>query len=117
MLSGTYKERFIVKLGEHIHSLETNKIFYFYSVEKATFALYTDTKKYLLDYSLDQIMEFVSPGNFFRINRKYIISFSAIEDIVQYSNSRLRIHLIHSNDKDIIVSRERVQDFKKWLDK
>ncbi len=117
MLSPTFKERFIVKLGEHIHSLETNKILYFYSVEKATFARYTDTNKYLLDHSLDRIIELVPPDKFFRINRQYIISYEAIKDIVQYSNSRLRISLIHSDDKEIIVSRERVQDFKKWLDK
>ena len=117
MLSTPFKERFIVKLGEHIHSLETNRILYFYSVEKATFARYTDGNKFLLDYSLDAIMELVPPDRFFRINRKYIIAYESIEDIVQYSNSRLRISLLHSGDKDIIVSRERVQDFKKWLDK
>ncbi|MCA6074271.1 LytR/AlgR family response regulator transcription factor [Fulvivirga sedimenti] len=116
MLSSPFKERFIVKLGEHIHSLETNKILYFYSAHKATFAMYLDANKYLLDYSLDQIMEAVPPDKFFRINRKYIISFDAIEDIVQYSNSRLRIMLRHSSDMDVIVSRERVQEFKSWLD-
>jgi DNA-binding LytR/AlgR family response regulator len=117
MLTANYKERFIVKLGEHIHSLETSKILYFYSLHKATFARYNDAGKYLLDYSLDQIHDSVPPDNFFRINRKYIISFDAIEDIVQYSNSRLRIKLRHSDDMDVIVSRERVQEFKSWLDK
>lgn len=116
-LSANFKERFIVKLGEHIHSLETNKILYFYSVEKATFARYSDAHKYLLDYSLDAIMELVPPDKFFRINRKYIVSFDSIGDIVQYSNSRLRISLIHSEDNEVIVSRERVQEFKHWLDK
>ncbi len=117
MISRTYKERFIVKLGEHIHSLETNKILYFYSMHKATYAMYQDAYKYLLDLSLDQVMEAIDPDRFFRINRKYIVSFEAILEIVQFSNSRLRIRLNHSDDKEIIVSRERVQEFKSWLDK
>ena len=116
MLSPRYKERFIVKLGEHIHSLETNRILYFYSIHKATFAMYSDGNKYLMDYSLDQVMDSVPPDKFFRISRKYIISFEAIQDIVQYSNSRLRIKLSHSDDHDVIVSRERVKEFKSWLD-
>ncbi|MEJ2004487.1 MAG: LytTR family DNA-binding domain-containing protein [Cyclobacteriaceae bacterium] len=117
MLSPKYKERFIIKLGEHIYSLESSKILYFYSAQKATFLLYEDANKYLLDYSLDQVMEFVNPDYFFRINRKYIISFEAIEDIIQYSNSRLRVKLTNCNDSDVIVSRERVREFKSWLDK
>ena len=59
----------------------------------------------------------VNPSLFYRINRKYLISAATIEDIISYSNSRLRLVLKGSQDNDIIVARERVQDFKNWLDK
>lgn len=116
MLSNQYKERFIVKIGEHIHSIQTTEILYFLSEHKATFAKSTENKKYLLDYPLDRIEMMLDPKTFFRINRKYIISYHSIEDIVQYSNSRLRIKLKHSDDTDVIVSRDRVSDFREWLD-
>lgn len=117
MLSSKYKERFIVKIGDHIHSIQSMEILFFVSEHKATFARSKDNKKYLIDYPLDRIEMMLNPNTFFRINRKYIIAFESIEDIVQYSNSRLRVKLKHSDDTDVIVSRDRVGDFRQWLDK
>jgi DNA-binding LytR/AlgR family response regulator len=70
-----------------------------------------------VDYSLEYMEEILDPERFFRINRKYMISLPAILDIVSYSNSRLKIRLRHSADEDVIVSRERVSEFREWLDR
>jgi DNA-binding LytR/AlgR family response regulator len=59
----------------------------------------------------------IDPALFYRINRKYLVSASAIQDIISYTNSRLKLVLRGSQDNDIIVARERVQDFKSWLDR
>jgi DNA-binding LytR/AlgR family response regulator len=59
----------------------------------------------------------VDPGKFFRINRKYYVSANAIQDIISHTNSRLKLVLKGSQDNDIIVARERVQEFKDWLDR
>ncbi|MDH5398773.1 MAG: LytTR family DNA-binding domain-containing protein [Cyclobacteriaceae bacterium] len=116
-LRQTYKKRFLVKIGEHIHSIQTRDILYFYSLEKATFCTTTEGKNYLLDYPLDRIETLIDPENYKRINRKYVIHLDAFEDIIAYSNSRLRLKLKHSDDRDVIVARERVKEFKDWLDK
>jgi DNA-binding LytR/AlgR family response regulator len=62
-------------------------------------------------------MEMIDPKVFFRISRKYIISIYGFEDIISYSTNRLKVKLRYSPAMDAIVSRERVQDFKKWLDR
>jgi len=113
----SYKERFIVKVGEHIKSVAVDDVEYFDSREKATFAHTKDNKKYLLDFTLDQLTDMIDPKKFFRINRKYIISVDGFSDIISYSNNRLKIELKHEKPMDAIVSRERVADFKKWLDR
>ena len=113
----SYKERFIVKVGEHIKSILVEDINHFVSKEKATFAHTHNDRKYLLDITLDQLMEMLDPQKFFRINRQYIISIDGFDDIISYSNNRLKIHLKFDKTMDAIVSRERVQDFKKWLDR
>lgn len=115
-LSTQHKNRFLIKVGEHIKSIATNDIGYFFSRDKATYCMTLEGKSYLLDYSLEQLAPMIDPENFFRINRAYLVSFDVILDIISYSNSRLKLVLRHSTDNDIIVSRERVQDFKKWLD-
>jgi DNA-binding LytR/AlgR family response regulator len=113
----TYKERFIVKVGEHIKSVLIEDINHFASEEKATFAHTKENRKYLLDFTLDQLVEMIDPKRFFRINRKYIVAIDGFEDIISYSNSRLKVHLKFDKTMDAIVARERVQDFKKWLDR
>ena len=117
MLTRQYKERFVVKIGEHIHTVNVSEAAYFFSQDKATFLVAQDKKRYIIDYSLEDVEGLIDPQEFFRINRKYLISMRAVKDIVSYTNSRLRIILHQSDEMDAIVSREKVQDFKKWLDR
>ncbi|MFA5326866.1 MAG: LytTR family DNA-binding domain-containing protein [Prolixibacteraceae bacterium] len=116
MLRKQYKTRFVIKVGEHLKSVQVEDILFFYSLEKATYLCTTDFKTYLVDYSLDRILEMVDEQRFFRINRKYILSNQAIADIVFYPNSRLKIKLKKPGEENIIVSRDKVSAFKDWLD-
>ncbi|MBE9466760.1 MAG: response regulator transcription factor [Bacteroidetes bacterium] len=117
MLTNNYKNRFVIKVGEHIRPINIEQINYFYSFEKATYINTTENRNYLIDYSLEQAESLIDPNIFFRINRKYLISLASVIDIISYSNSRLKIKLVNTDENDIIVSRERVNDFKKWLDR
>jgi DNA-binding LytR/AlgR family response regulator len=117
MLTRKYKERFVLKVGEHLKSVEVKDILFFYSLEKATFAQTGDGRKHILDFTLDQLENLLNPEQFFRINRKYIISADAIQDMISHTNSRLKLIMKSSDDDDVIVARERVQEFKEWLDR
>ena len=116
-ISGRYKSRFIIKVGNHIRSLPVENIRYFHSKEKATYAYDYEKKMALIDYSLDRLESMMDPEHFFRINRNYIISYGSIKDIISYSGSRLKVHLEGTSADDVVVSRDRVQDFKSWLDR
>lgn len=117
LLSRRYKTRFVMKVGEHLKTVEVDQIRFFYSEEKVTFCQTVDNRSFILDYTLEQLEDLVNPEQFYRINRKYLVSAAAIQDIISYSNSRLRLVLKGSQDRDIIVARERVHQFKAWLDK
>lgn len=117
LLTNNHKQRFVIKVGEHIRSVAVENILYFYSLEKATFIHTIDDHNYVIDYSLEQVENLVDPARFFKINRKYMITINATEDIITYSNSRLKIELKQSDDQDVIVAREKVKQFKKWLDR
>ena len=112
-----FKERFVVKIGEHIRTIAVSETTHFFSQEKATFIQTKEQKRFIIDYTLEQVEQLVDPANFFRINRKYLVSLEAAKDIITYSNSRLRLILKHSDEMDAIVSRDKVQEFKKWLDR
>ena len=115
MLTNKYKDRFVVKVGVHIKPIEIINILYFYSLQKATYIHTNGNKNYVIDFSLDQIENIVNPKIFFRINRKFVVNINAINDIVSFSNSRMKINLQGSDIEDIIVSREKVKSFKNWL--
>jgi two-component system, LytTR family, response regulator len=115
-LTKNYKNKFVIKVGEHIKVFSTDDVQCFCSMEKYTFLQNISGRDYAINYSLDQLEELLDPAKFFRINRKFIVSFSAISDIVSYSNSRLQVKLLSNTSDDLIVSREKVQDFKKWLE-
>lgn len=113
----SYKERFMVKVGDKIKSIPTAEIAVFYSSEKASFLFTTEKRVYAVDYPLDQLEQLLDPKMYFRINRKYIVHINACTDMLAWSNSRLRIKLEGMDDPDMIVARERVQEFKNWLDR
>jgi DNA-binding LytR/AlgR family response regulator len=113
----SYKTRFFVKIGNHFHSVAVNEIQCFLIQERATFLRTMNGKKYDLDYSLDQVQKLVDPKLFFRINRNYLIHIDAIQDIFSYSANRLGVKLKMLDHLDMIVSREKVADFKNWLDR
>ena len=111
----TYKSRFTIKLGQHLKIIELRDIECFYSKDKATYIHTNSGRGYLLENSLEQLEEQLDPKQFFRISRKFFIHINAIQDIISYSNSRLKILLHKFNEEELIVSRERVKEFKKWL--
>jgi DNA-binding LytR/AlgR family response regulator len=117
MLTKKYKERFMIKVGEHLKSIEIEEILFFFSLEKTTFAQTKDGRKHILDFTLDQLENLLNPTDYFRINRKYIINPKSIQDMISYTNSRLKLVLKTSDDSDVIVARERVQEFKEWMDR
>ncbi len=117
MLMQGYKTRFVVKKGDQLQLINIEDIICFQSKEKATF-IYTSMKaKFMIDQTLEQVENLVAPEKFYRINRQFIININDIVDIYLYTNSRLKINLKNfEENEDIIVSREKVQAFKNWLD-
>jgi DNA-binding LytR/AlgR family response regulator len=115
--SQNYKNRFIVKSGIHLQTIPAENICCFFTMDKITFLSGPDNRKFTLDYSLDKLEALLDPNIFFRVSRQFIININSIKDIRHSNNNRLKILLINNNDIEIIVSRERVQDFKSWLDK
>lgn len=117
LLSKKHKERFVVKVGEHLRMIDVKDILYFFSQEKTTFCHTGDNRSHILDFTLEQLEDMIDPTVFFRVNRKYFVRAESILDIISYTNSRLRLVLKNSTDNDVIVARERVQEFKQWLDR
>tara|TARA_R110002050_G_scaffold3935_3_gene20163 strand:- start:29611 stop:30450 length:840 start_codon:yes stop_codon:yes gene_type:complete len=111
-----YKKRFTVSVGQHLKIINAEDIECFYSENKGTYASTIEGRNYLLDHTLENLESELHPKSFFRVSRKFYVNINHIKDIVYYTNSRLEIKLNRFNGAEIIVSRERVKDFKLWLE-
>jgi DNA-binding LytR/AlgR family response regulator len=117
LLTNNYKSRFVVNVGMHIRSVEVEKINLFYSLEKSTFLLDSIGKAYDIDYSLEQIEKLVDPKQFFKISRKHIVNIDAITDIISFTSSRLKLKIANSKDDDILISRSKLAEFRRWIER
>ena len=115
-LEREYKKRFTVKVGQHLKMITIDTIECFYSENKGTYIHTTDNRDYLIDATLEDLDKELEPQTFFRVSRKFYVNINAIKDMVSYTNSRLQIKLNSFNEHEVIVSRERVRDFKDWLE-
>ena len=104
------------KLGDHIRSITIDQISFFYADGRDVYLVTDQLRKFIIDYTLEGLEEVLDHRIFYRLNRTYIVNISAIQDVVVYSNSRLKITLKVKWEHEIIVSREKVGDFKDWFD-
>ena len=110
-----YKNRYTAQVGSHIKILAVSEIVCFYSENKGTYALMESGRSFLMEQTIESLVKELDPKAFFRISRKCIIQIAHIRDIVAFSNARLKIEIKPEIDIDLVVSRERVKDFKLWI--
>lgn len=110
-----HKKRFTVKIGQHFKVISTEEVECFFSENKGTYIHTFDNRNYLIEHTLEALEQEIDPNEFFRINRKFIIPLRAIKEIIVYSNSRLKVILPTYKEEEVIVSREKVQEFKNWI--
>lgn len=116
LTNANYKDRFLVRMGNHIYSIKATEIALFYAEGRTVFLVTHDQKKYVLDYKLEDLSNLLNPKLFYRTNRTFIVNLNAIKDVLVFSKSRLKVITNVLIDKDIIVSREKVSNFKHWYE-
>lgn len=112
-----FRKRFLVKNVQKLVSVETDEIAYFYSDGRLNFFKTYDNKKYVVDYTMDEMEEMLDPEKYFRISRSFYVSIASVDQINDYFGNRLILTLKPVVDKEALVSREKVTEFKKWLGK
>lgn len=112
-----FRKRFLVKHAQKLVSIEVDEIAYFFSDGRLNFFKTTDNRKFVVDYTMDELEDMLDPDRYFRISRSFYISVDSVDQIHEYFGNRLLLHLKPAVDKEAVVSREKVGDFKKWMGK
>lgn len=115
--SASYKSRFLAKAGQKMFFVESNDIQYFQADDKIVFLVDKEGNRLMIDYTLEKLETLLNPKEFFRVNRKYLARYTSISQIKPYVNSRLKLMLRNgSKTEEVVLSRERVHDFKSWAE-
>ncbi len=113
----TYKTRFIARIGDQIKHIDVKDVAYFRAEDNEVMLVTNRNNKYVIEYSLDFLVSVLDPFEFFRANRSYIVTVNTIEKISKYFNSRLHLELIPKTEDTVLISRVKVPEFLKWMDK
>lgn len=112
-----YRKRFLVKHAQKLVSIDAQDIAYFYSDGRLNFFKTKDNRKFVVDYTMDELEDMLNPEDYFRISRSFYVSIDSVDKIDEYFGNRLILGLKPALDKEALVSREKVSEFKKWLGK
>jgi len=112
-----FRKRFLVKHAQKLVSVDIEEIAYFYSDGRLNFFKTYDNRKFVVDYTMDELEDMLDPKRYFRISRSFYVSINSIDQIHDYFGNRLILHLKPPVDKEAIVSREKVTEFKVWMGK
>lgn len=112
-----FKNRFLGKIGQRLFFVQATNISFFRAENKIVFLVDKEGSRYVIDYTLEKLEQILDPAQFYRVNRSYLINHSSIKHIKNYFNNRLRLVMEGGIEEDeIVISRERVTDFKNWAD-
>lgn len=112
-----YRKRFLGKVGQRLFFIPVEQIAYFRADNKIVHLVDREGNRYVAEYTMEQLSGLLDPRPFFRLNRSYIVNIDAIEQVKPYYNSRLKLSLRgHQTPEEIVVSRERVADFRTWAE-
>jgi DNA-binding LytR/AlgR family response regulator len=115
--SAAFKSRFLIKQGDRLSFIPATDAAYLRADDKVIFLHNHHGQKYIVDETLDELEKSMDPAVFYRINRSYIVHINSIDKIHTHFNGRLKIDLKRSDDNEIFVSRQRVSEFKRWLNR
>ncbi len=114
---GKFKERFMVTRGERIKSIPVESVAYFFGQDKFVYLITHGGEQFLIDDTLTDLENKADPTTFFRINRQYLVSYSAIKEMTIHTRGRVKVELLPPTKETPVVSIERSGSFKNWLDR
>ena len=110
-----FRERFMISVGKKMTTISVDDIAFFMLESRSVFLMSSDGQHLPLDYSLDALTQMLDPKRFFRVNRQCIVSMSSIRSALQYSAGKIKLELSPSPKQEVLVSGDRMSDFKDWF--
>jgi DNA-binding LytR/AlgR family response regulator len=117
MTEQRYKKRFLGKIGQRLFFIDTNEIAFFQADNKIVYMVDKSGTRHIVEHTMEKLEEQLDPRQFFRLNRKFIVSIQAIQQVKPYFNSRLKLTVQGApQQEEMVISRDRVAEFRQWAE-
>jgi two-component system, LytTR family, response regulator LytT len=113
--AGQYRTRYLAKSGTRLISVLTDDISYFYTKDRLQFIKTLRGEDYIIDKRLDEIELELNAKTFFRVNRQFILNYNSIHKVHTWFSGKLKVSVQPAAHEEIIISRLKAAEFKKWL--
>ncbi len=110
-----YKNRILVKKGTRLLSVKVESIAFFYTRNRVHWLKTIDDTDYIIENNLDELESQLDPEKFHRVNRQFIINYDSIDKVNLWFDGKIKLIVKPSSPEEIIISRLRANEFKKWL--
>lgn len=113
---GNYRTHFLIPAkGDKLIPLDVSTVLYFYIIDGTVYAVNAEQEKIIIPHTLDEVYASLNPLQFFRVNRQYVIARKSIKELTVWFTGRLAVNLIIPTEEKVIISRQKVTDFKEWF--
>ncbi|WP_337040288.1 LytR/AlgR family response regulator transcription factor [Emticicia sp. 17c] len=110
------KDRLIAKKGTNYYVIKTNEIAFIYTEARVVFLVDKQGERYITEKNLGEL-EIELPGRqFFRANRKFIVSIDAIKSFKPSFKGKIALELMHLSRAEVSISQENAAQFRKWIE-
>jgi DNA-binding LytR/AlgR family response regulator len=106
---------FLIPVRDKIIPLKVDQVAFFYTSDEKVTATDFEGVTLPMDKSLDKLSKIVPEGDFFRANRQFIVARGAVADINVWFGNRLSLNLRVKTPERIVISKDRVPEFKRWF--
>jgi two-component system LytT family response regulator len=113
--SANYKRHFLIPYKDKLIPVQTDEFAWFEIKGGVVRGITFDKKHWLLEESLDELTEVLSPDTFYRANRQFLVSRKAIKEIEYYFNGRFCLHLSPNPEEPVLISKARAGKFRDWM--
>lgn len=115
--STNYRNRFLAKVGQRLFFIPAADVAYFAADNKIVFLIDREGNRFVINNTMEKLEAELNPKDFFRLNRKIIVHADAIDQVKPCHSNRLKLQVKGvAASEEMIISRERVQEFKQWAD-
>jgi len=109
------KTTFLVYKNHKYTTVQADQIAFFYVQNNAVYMVCLDKREFVLNQSLDSISQSVSPVQFYRVNRRYLVNFKAIKEVEHYYNRKLFVKLLIDTPEKLLVNKDKTLTFLSWM--